>query len=180
MNPHPTVPGRPGSRPGAPARSRRRLAALLLLGLSLAGGALLLESRAEPPAAKAVADSTIAPDSTSLPHRVLATYFRTTLRCASCRKLEAWTQEAIETGFPGALKEGRLVFRVVNMEEKGNEHFVKDYQLFTKSVVLVDERNGKPAAWKNLSRIWELLNDKEQFVRYIQSETRACLDGKPS
>ena len=67
------------------------------------------------------------------------------------------------------------MLRVVNVEEKGNEHFVKDYQLFTKSVVLIDERNARPVAWKNLPKVWELLNDKDRFVSYIQRETRAYL-----
>ena len=140
------------------------------------GATLPLDARAETSAPKPPADSTrVAPDTTASPHRVIAYYFHTTKRCVSCRKIEAYSQEAIETGFPEDLKSGRLVWRVVNIEEKGNEHFVKDYQLYTKSLILVDERDGKQAAWKNLPKVWEYLNDKAKFVHYVQEETRAFL-----
>ena len=118
-------------------------------------------------------------DTTARPRRLIAYYFRTTNRCPSCRKIEAWSREAIETAFPRELKSGLLVWRMVNVEEKGNEHFVKDYQLFTKSVVLVDEVRGRQARWKNLARVWELLPDKEGFVRYVQAETRDYLATGP-
>ena len=114
-----------------------------------------------------------------LSHRVIAYYFHTTYRCASCRSIEAYSREAIESAFADELKDGRLVWKVVNVEVKGNEHFVKDYQLFTKSVVLVDEVKGKQARWKNLDKVWELLGDKEEFQSYVTAETRAYLAIKP-
>jgi len=108
-------------------------------------------------------------------HRVIAYYFHTTYRCASCRAIEAYSREAIETAFAEQLKDGRLVWRTVNTEVKGNDHFVKDYNLYTKSLVLVNEVRGKPAQWKNLEKVWQLLQDKTRFLRYVQDETRAYL-----
>ncbi len=168
-------------------RVRRALPALALLGLVVGCGAFLGSAQAGPPAAEApaapagaVADSAGAVADTTAPHRVLAYYFHTTQRCASCRKIEAYTTEAIQTGFAPELKDGRLVFQAVNVDDKGNEHFVKDYKLYTKSVILVDERSGAQIGWKNLPKVWELLGDKEKFVRYIQGETRGCLSGQRS
>ena len=109
------------------------------------------------------------------PHRVIAYYFHTTYRCASCRAIEAYSREAIETAFADQIKDGRLVWKVVNVEVKGNEHFVKDYSLYTKSLVLVNETRGKPAQWKNLEKVWQLLQDKPKFLRYVQDETQAYL-----
>jgi hypothetical protein len=161
----------------------RRLALLILpiVAVLALGGALLWSALAGGPAPKAPAETTAAVgDTTALPHRVIAYYFHTTMRCASCMKIEAYTTEAIQTAFPDELKNGRLVLKVVNVEETGNEHFVKDYQLYTKSVVLVDERAGKQMAWKNLAKVWQLLNDKEGFLRYVQDETRAHLSDERS
>jgi hypothetical protein len=112
------------------------------------------------------------------PRRVIAYYFHTTYRCASCRAIEAYSREAIETAFAGQLKDGRLVWKVVNVEVKGNEHFVKDYGLYTKSLVLVNEARGKPAEWKNLEKVWQLIQDKPRFMRYVQDETRAYLTAR--
>ncbi|HET9951141.1 MAG TPA: nitrophenyl compound nitroreductase subunit ArsF family protein [Candidatus Eisenbacteria bacterium] len=110
-----------------------------------------------------------------LPHRVIAYYFHTTYRCASCRSLEAYSREAIESAFAYELEDGRLVWKVVDVEVKGNEHFVEEYGLYTKSLVLVNEIRGKRSQWKNLEKVWQLLQDKEAFMRYVQDETRPYL-----
>jgi hypothetical protein len=109
------------------------------------------------------------------PHRVVAYFFHTTYRCASCRAIEANSREAIENTFAEELKDGRLVWKRVNVEVKGNEHFVKDYKLYTKSLILVNEIRGKPTEWKNLEKVWQMLQDKPKFLRYVQDETRAYL-----
>ena len=113
-----------------------------------------------------------------LPDRVIVYYFHSTYRCTTCYTIEAYTKEAVETGFGQVLRDGRLVFQVVNVEEPAHSHFIKDYQLHTKSVVLVDIRKGRQAQWKNLTKIWELVQDKEAFLKYIQDEINFYLQGK--
>ncbi len=108
--------------------------------------------------------------------KLVAYYFHGNVRCVTCRTIEAYAQEAVETGFPQALKDGHLQFRVVNVEEPANEHFVQDYQLTTRSVVLVQFADGKQEQWKNLPRVWELVGDKEAFLKYVQDETRSYLE----
>jgi hypothetical protein len=106
---------------------------------------------------------------------VVAYYFHTTYRCASCKKIEAYSKEAIETGFAEQLKSGKLKFLSVNIDETENKHFVKDYQLYTKSLVICDLQNGKQTQWKNLAKVWELIRNKDEFVRYVQDEINAYL-----
>ncbi len=108
--------------------------------------------------------------------KLIAYYFHGNMRCMTCRTIEAYAKEAVETGFPEALKHGRLEFRVVNVEEPSNEHFVQDYQLTTRSVVLVQFADGKQEQWKNLERVWELVRDKKTFLKYVQDETRSYLE----
>jgi hypothetical protein len=118
-------------------------------------------------------------DTAAAPHHLVVYYFHTNYRCSSCRKIEAYAHRALETGFAAELADGRMEWRVVNVEEAGNEHFVKDYQLYTKSVVLSDLAAGKEVRWKNLPKVWELLNDEAGFVEYVQTETHAYLDAMP-
>lgn len=106
---------------------------------------------------------------------VVAYYFHTTYRCASCRKIEAYSREAIESGFAEELKQGALKFKSVNIDESENKHFVKDYQLYTKSLVVCDMENGNEVEWKNLTKVWQLIRNKEQFVKYVQDEINAYL-----
>lgn len=106
---------------------------------------------------------------------VVAYYFHGQFRCSTCRKLEALSKEAISSGFAKELGSGRLAFRVVNVETPDTEHFVRDFQLVTKSLVLVEYRDGNVVRWKNLPKIWQLVRDREAFIRYVQEETRAFL-----
>ena len=108
-------------------------------------------------------------------HRVIAYYFHGTRRCNTCRKIEAFTDESLQTGFPEELKAGKLEWRVVNVEEPGNEHFVREYELSTRTVILVDSLDGVQERWKNLSRVWELVGDKQAFAAYIRDETESYL-----
>jgi len=136
-------------------------------------------SWAEPAKMAAVSEQPTYVTPSVLPHRVIAYYFHTTYRCASCRTIEAYSHEAIDSAFAGPIKAGRLVWKVVNVEVKGNEHFTKDYQLYTKSLVLVNEERGKPTQWKNLAKVWELLNDKPKFFKYVQAEVDGYLADRP-
>lgn len=110
-------------------------------------------------------------------HKVIAYYFHGTARCLNCMKIESFTEEAILGSFPDAIENDRLEWRVVNVQTPGNEHFLNDYQLYTKSVVLVDTRNDEEVRWKNLERVWELLHDKDSFIKYVRDEVSSYLGG---
>ncbi len=105
---------------------------------------------------------------------VIAYYFYTNFRCQSCYTIEKYTKEAIESNFEDELVSGKLVFKAVNVEEK--EHFINDYQLYTKSVVLSLIKDGKEVRFKNLKEVWELLRNKDRFYIYIKEETQKFLD----
>jgi len=101
--------------------------------------------------------------------KVIAYYFHGTFRCPTCHKLEQYSKETIETNFKDALASGKLEFKVVNVENKGNEHFNKDYQLYTKSLILSLIKDGKETKWINLDKIWEYVGNKERFIDYVKS-----------
>jgi len=125
------------------------------------------------PAAAANAKGSVQPS-----HKVIAYYFHGTFRCTSCYKIETFTAEAIEGFFADALKDGRLEWRAVNTDEPEHRHFVNDYKLYTKSVILSDIRDGTQVKWKNLDKVWRLLGNKEGFLDYIRGEVTSYLEGK--
>lgn len=156
------------------ARNRRLsfvMAALLAAATALPGASRGAEPA--PKAERAATPTVVAPS--ALPHRVVVYYFHTTARCATCRSIEAYSREAIEAAFAKEIKDGRLVFQPVNIELEGNQHFAKDYGLYTKSLILVNEVRGKAPEWKNLEKVWQLAHDKPRFVRYVQEATRGYL-----
>ena len=101
--------------------------------------------------------------------KVIAYYFHGTFRCPTCHKLEQYSKETIETNFKDALASGKLEFKVVNVEDKGNEHYGNDYQLYTKSLILSLVKDGKQIKWKNLDKIWEYVGNKQRFIDYVKS-----------
>jgi hypothetical protein len=101
---------------------------------------------------------------------VIAYYFHGSFRCPTCHKLEQYSKEAIETNFKDAIASGRLEYKVVNIEDKGNEHYGSDYQLYTKSLILSLVKDGKEIKWKNLDKIWEYVGNKERFIDYVKCE----------
>jgi len=107
--------------------------------------------------------------------RVIAYYLHGTFRCPTCHKLEQYSKEAIETNFKDALASGKLEFKVINVEDKGNEHYTKDYQLYTKSLILSLIKDGKEAKWINLDKIWEHVGNKEGFIDYVKSRVADLL-----
>ena len=121
-------------------------------------------------------DFTYAQDAGNKPDsRVVAYYFHGNFRCPTCHTMEQYSREAIETNFKDALSSGKLEFKVVNTDERGNEHFVQDYQLYTKSLVLSFVKDGKEVKSKNLTKIWEYVRDKQKFYDYVREEVNNFL-----
>ena len=109
---------------------------------------------------------------------IIVYYFYNNVRCPTCHKIEAYAQEAVQDGFADAIRDGRVHWRPVNTDEPENEHFKKDYDLFTKSVVVARIRGGRPTRWKNLELIWDLVGDKDAFLKYIRDEVRPFVEGQ--
>ena len=85
-------------------------------------------------------------------HVVIAYYLYTNPRCDACLKIDA-----LDTDMPEY------------------EHFVNDFELEMKSLVLVEIQDGKQLRWKNCIEVWDLLEDKNSFWAYVQKEVKAYL-----
>lgn len=102
--------------------------------------------------------------------KVIAYYFHGSFRCPTCTNMEKYSKEAIETNFKGALASRKLEFKAINAEERGNEHFVDDYKLYTKSLIISLVKDGKEVRYKNLDKIWQLARNKQKFIDYVAGE----------
>jgi hypothetical protein len=111
----------------------------------------------------------------AVPHKVIAYYFHTNARCSTCIKIEQYSREAIENGFQQELKNGTLELRIVNYELPENRHFVQEYKLVSKSLILVNLVDGKQTKWTNLKLVWQLTGHKDAFMNYVRKEVREYL-----
>jgi thiol-disulfide isomerase/thioredoxin len=102
-------------------------------------------------------------------------YFMSTYRCPSCIYIEKTTKAVVENVFASQVKTGRVIFKVINIDEPANKHYDKDYKLYAQSVILSDVKDGKELRWLNLDKIWKLLNNDKEFQEYIAKEINSYL-----
>ena len=105
-------------------------------------------------------------------NQVVVTYFHTNYRCPTCTKLEKYSREAVEKNYGKELQDKTMVFLTLNVDEPENKHYVKDYSLYTKSLIVAHTRDGKVVSWKNLPDIWKLVRDRDRFEEYVLNEVR--------
>ncbi len=108
---------------------------------------------------------------------VIAYYFHGNFRCATCRAIEQLSRESIEKNFKSHIKSGKLTFLVINIDKTENEHFIQDYQLVTRSLVITRVKNGKEIEWKNLPGVWKYVRDEQAFDDYVKNEIQSYLQG---
>jgi hypothetical protein len=139
---------------------------LVLLAAALVGSSSSAAEEGAVPASEMAAPDT----------GVVAYYFYGNKRCSTCRKLEAYSKEAVTGGYPSELGAGILQWRAVNTDEPENAHFVTDFELVTKSLVLVEYRDGEVVRWENLKLIWQLVGEKNGFLTYVREATGEFLE----
>ena len=108
---------------------------------------------------------------------VLAIYFHRTARCVTCRKIEAVAKRTVETDFAPAVGDGRLAWRLINLDAPGNERYADNFELSAQSVVLVEMKDGRQGRWKNLEKVWDHTDDEAALAGYIRTEIEAFLKG---
>lgn len=104
-------------------------------------------------------------------------YFHGSFRCHTCTNMEKYSKEAVEANFKDALVLGKLEFKAVNVDERENEHFVKDYKLYTKALIISLVKGNKEVKYKNLDKIWQLAGDRQRFVDYVGGQIREFMEG---
>jgi len=114
-----------------------------------------------------------------LPHPATVTvyYFHATARCQTCRAIEANANEALHDAFGKQLAAGTLAWRPLNVEAPENRHFIDDFKLTSRDIVVVRRRPDGSREWHRLDRTWELAHDKAAFVHYVEGEVGAVLTG---
>ncbi len=117
-----------------------------------------------------LASSMLISNSNKQKNYVKVVYFHTDYRCATCNKLEKYSEEIVNKYFADDLKSGKVVWESINYEEEKNEHFVDKFNLYNKSLIIMKYENGKMKEWKNLEKIWELVSNEKKYKDYVKKE----------
>ncbi len=90
-------------------------------------------------------------------------YFHTNIRCETCIAVDEHTLNYLKVLFPEEMKNKQIVFKSINIEEKGYEDVIKKFEvwgqtlLFIKGDTAVDRTNDaflnvttNPEKWKSM------------------------------
>lgn len=97
-------------------------------------------------------------------------YFHGNVRCASCKRIEQLTTDALQQGYAEQLAQGKVVLHTINVEAPEHNHYIRDFELITRSVVLELTDNGQQTSWRRLDRVWQLFSKPAAFNEYMFQE----------
>lgn len=108
-------------------------------------------------------------------HQVVMTYFISGPRCESCQTIEALCRDTAAREFATEVANHQLVFRVIDTGEPANQHYLKDYQLTSKIVILSHRVAGRETEWVAMEKVWDLLEDPAAFRAYLAAPIRTYI-----
>ena len=69
--------------------------------------------------------------------KIEAYYFHFTARCMTCRTVEAQAKEDIETLYPELVKQGKISFQSVNLDEESGKALAEKLQVYGQTLLIV-------------------------------------------
>lgn len=72
-------------------------------------------------------------------------YFHGKQRCITCNAIEKLTKEVIDKDFAQQLKDGKIVFKVIDISTKEGEKIADKYEVTWSSLYINKWKNGKEA-----------------------------------
>ncbi|WP_179315147.1 nitrophenyl compound nitroreductase subunit ArsF family protein [Winogradskyella undariae] len=69
--------------------------------------------------------------------------FHSTHRCMTCKAIEANTKYTLDTFFPNELKDNKITFQVINVDEKENESIAEKFEAAGTALILNVIKDGK-------------------------------------
>lgn len=113
-------------------------------------------------------------------HIVVVTYFTSDQRCKTCLEIERLTQKSVQQSFTKELANKEVIFQTINFDRPENKHYVEQYQLAFKTVVVSERIKGKEQQWSKYDKVWELVDKPTEFSAYLQDGIRQYLVQSPS
>ena len=101
---------------------------------------------------------------------VIAYYFHRTIRCPACLAIETNAGRIIEENFSQQIADGSLMWLPFNLDHPGGEEFSKKFDISVSTLVITKIKEGNLIEYKKLEKVWQLLEDKEGFSKYITEE----------
>jgi hypothetical protein len=107
---------------------------------------------------------------------IIAYYFHRTFRCPTCRAIEANAERVIKKNFAQELADGRLTWIPFNLDDPGGKELEKQFDVSISTLVIAKMEGNNNIEYKKLEKVWDLLNNPQEFEKYIKTEINKYLD----
>ena len=94
--------------------------------------------------------------------------FHATHRCMTCNAIEANTKYTLQTYFKKEMKEGKITFRVINVDKKKNEKIAENFEASGTALFLNVIKDGKETHINITDFAFLKGNQKEEFAKELK------------
>ena len=91
-------------------------------------------------------------------------------RCKTCRAIEANSRYTLDTYFAEAMKEGKIVFRVVNTDEEKNAEIAEKFEAFGTALFLNVIKDGHETIIELTDFAFQKGNDRDVFSKELKDK----------
>lgn len=96
--------------------------------------------------------------------------FHSTHRCMTCNAIEANTKYTLNTYFAKELKDNKITFQVINVDEKENEEIAEKFEASGTALIINVIKNGKETHINLTDFAFMNGNDQEAFSEELKSK----------
>jgi len=104
-------------------------------------------------------------------------YFHPRFRCVSCNEVEKFAREATKSEFAKEMKDGKLVFKSLEIDDPKNKKLVQELGVTGSSLYLIVSGGGK-SEHREIKSVWLNWNNAGKCKEIISAEIEAALTGK--
>lgn len=101
--------------------------------------------------------------------------FHSTRRCFSCQTIEKFTQSTLEEFFQPELRDGKITFQSINVEEPQNQAIVQKYQARGSSLFINSIIDGKDNLLED-TQVWRLVQNEQAYKKYLKEKIENLLN----
>jgi hypothetical protein len=87
----------------------------------------------------------------------------------------SYSEEAVKTAFAEQIKQGQVAFHFIDFEDEKNARYAKAYDISGPALIVAKIADSRVVSYRNLEEIWGKVDDKAEFLRYVQENVKAGL-----
>ncbi|MEO8147827.1 MAG: nitrophenyl compound nitroreductase subunit ArsF family protein [Bacteroidia bacterium] len=120
-------------------------------------------------------ETKISSTSTSIKNHLEVYAFHGTRQCTTCKNMKANTKAALDKYFSEELKNGKIVFQIIDVDDAANEKLAEKYQATGTALMINNVVNGKDSIidWSDFA--FEKANDETAFIPELKKKIEGII-----